>query len=91
MTHAEEIARAVASLIKKKKIPFARMDIRDELGLSPKGWLYGYTAIFQGMRVDQPGGAPDVGLKFEGIFKRVSHGLYVLTEYGEELVEEYDC
>ncbi|GAG37841.1 unnamed protein product, partial [marine sediment metagenome] len=71
--------------------PFARMDIRDELGLPHEEWLYGYTAIFQGMRIDHPGGAPKVGLKFEGAFKRVSYGLYELTEYGEKLIKEYDC
>lgn len=91
MTHAEEIARAVASIIKEKRDPFARMDVRDKLGLSSEEWLYGYTAIFQGMRIDHPGGAPNVGSKFKGVFKNVGYGIYELTEYGEKLIKEYDC
>ena len=91
LTHAEEIARAAASIIKKKRGPFARVDIREKLGLSPKEWLSGYTAIFQGMGIDHPGGAPNVGSKFEGVFKNVGYGIYELTEYGEKLIKEYDC
>ena len=91
MTHIEEILQAVASLIKKKKIPFARMDIREELGLSPDRWMSAYTAIFQEMRIDRPGFSPNIRLKFRGVFKRVSYGLYVLTEYGEKLIKKYDC
>lgn len=90
MTHAEEIARAVASIIKEKRAPFACVDVRDKLDVSPEDWLYGYTAIFQGMRVDHPGGAPSVGSKFEGVFKRVGYGIYELTEYGEKIIKEYD-
>jgi len=91
MTHAEEIARAVASIIKKKRCPFARVNIRDELGLSHEEWMSGYTAIFQGMRIDHPGGAPNVGSKFKGVFKNIGYGIYELTEYGEKLIKEYDC
>ena len=39
ITNAEEIARTVASIIKEKRSPFARLDIRDKLGLSPEKWL----------------------------------------------------
>ena len=90
-TRAEEIARAVASLIKGKRGPFARVDVRDKLGISPEEWLWNYAAIFQGMRIDHPDVAPDVGSKFEGAFKNVGYGIYELTEYGEKLIKEYDC
>ena len=42
------------------------------------------------MRIDHPGGAPNVGSKFEGVFKNVGYGIYELTEYGEKLIKEYD-
>ena len=91
MMRAEEIARAVAFIMKEKRSSFARLDIRDKLGFSPEEWLWGYAAIFQGMRVDHPDLAPDVGSKFEGVFKNVGYGIYKLTEYGEKLIKEYDC
>ncbi len=91
MTHAEKIARAISSILKKKREPFSRVDIRKKLGLSAKEWLSGYTAIFQGMRIDHPGGALNVGSKFKGVFKNVGYGIYELTEYGEKLIKEYDC
>ena len=91
MTHAEEIARVVASIIKEKRTPFARADVRDKLDISHEEWLYGYSAIFQGMRIDHPDGVPNVGSKFEGVFKRVGYGIYELTEYGEKLIKDYDC
>ena len=89
--HADEIARAVASIMKEKRGPFARVDVRGKLGILPEEWLWEYAAIFQGMRVDHSGGVPDVGSKFEGVFKNVGYGIYELTEYGEKLIKEYDC
>jgi len=91
MTRAEEIARAVASIMKEKRSPFARLDVRDKLGLSSEEWLWEYAAIFQGMRIDHPDIAPNIGSKFEGVFKNVGYGIYELTEYGEKLIKEYDC
>ena len=91
MTHTEEIARAVASLMKKGCFQFRRMNVRDELGLSSNEWLSGYTSIFQGMRIDHPGGAPKIGSKFEGVFRRVSYGIFELTDYGKKLIKNYDC
>ena len=91
MAHAEEIASAVASLMKEKRGTFARLDVRDKLGISSEEWLWDYAAIFQGMRVDHPDIAPNVGSKFKGVFKNVGYGIYELTEYGEKLIKEYDC
>ena len=86
MTHAEQILRAVAALTQSGKIVFARKDIRDQIGVSDDEWMSGYTAVFQGMRADHPGGAPQVGHEFKGVFRRVEFGQYALTEYGEGLV-----
>jgi len=88
MTHAEEIVYAVASLVNRGKKWFTRKEVRDEIGVDPHEWLYGYTAIFQGMRADHPGGAPEVGRKFRAVFQRIERGKYVLTTYGKHLVEE---
>jgi len=79
--------QAVSILVKEhgKKV-FSRKDIRDQIGIDQHTWLYGYTAIFQGMRVDHHGGAPAVGKRYEGVFQQVSYGKYTLTEYGKELI-----
>jgi len=89
MTRCEEIMRAVASLVKSGKVVFARQDVRDEIGVSRHEWLQNYTAIFQGMRVDQPGGAPEVNPRFKGVFERVEYGKYVLTPYGKNLLKNF--
>jgi hypothetical protein len=87
MTHAEQILRAVARLTQVQgRREFSRIDVRRQLRVESDTWLNGYTAIFQGMRVDHPGGAPGVGEKFAGTFRRVGHGRYVLTEKGRSLV-----
>lgn len=87
MTIAEEILQAVSTLVREhgKKV-FSRKDIRDQIGVDQDTWLSSYTAIFQSMRVDHPGGAPPVGKRCKGVFKRLSHGKYTLTEYGEKLI-----
>jgi len=90
MTHAEEIAGAVSLLIEKGCLPFRRVDVRDELSLSHDEWMSGYTAIFQGMRVDHPRGAPKVASKYKDVFKRVNRGKYVLTEKGKEIILDPD-
>jgi len=87
MTHAEKILFGVAILVRKKgKSTFSRKDVRDQLGLKHLDWMAGYTAIFQGMRIDQPGRAPLVGERYVGVFKRIERGLYTLTPYGRSLV-----
>ena len=79
-THAEQIVRAAAALAGTSgNRVFTRKAVRDHLGLSNRRWQSGYTAIFQGMRDDQPGGAPQVGAEYQGAFHRVSSGTYQLT------------
>ncbi len=89
MTHPEQIMKAVAFLVSHGNTPFSRREVRDQIGLSQVDWMAGYTAVFQGMREDHPGGAPPVGEKFRGVFRRVAHGQYVLTKYGKELAKQY--
>jgi hypothetical protein len=90
MTHAEQIMRAVASLVLQDNVPtFSRREVRDRIGASPEEWQAGYTAIFQAMRADHPGGAPPIGEKFKGVFQRVAHGEYKLSSYGREVLKEF--
>ena len=57
MTHAEEILLAAVALSQKNTHGvFTRDDVRRFIGVTRTVWLSGYTAIFQGMRIDQPGG-----------------------------------
>ena len=78
--------RASGTLVKAGNQTFTRDEVRRYLQLSPKEWLNGYTAIFQGMRIDQPGGAPEVPKKYRGVFRRVRRGIYALTPYGVGLL-----
>ena len=72
MTHAEEIMRAVAAIVNQDdRVVFTRQQIREQIGIDQDTWMSGYTAIFQGMRADQPGGAPNVESKLKGVFRRV--------------------
>ena len=68
---------------------FSRKTVRDYLGLKNRAWQSGYTAIFQGMRDDHPGGAPPVGTSYSGVFHRVDHGTYELSAKGRALVEAH--
>jgi len=90
MTRPEEIMHAVAVLVKMGKNIFTRKEVRDQIGISHHDWLYRYTAVFQGMRIDHPGGAPEVGKKFKGVFQRVERGKYILTAHGKQLLKEFD-
>jgi len=89
LTRAEEIIKAVAILWGEGNHTFSRRDIRDQIGVTPKKWLSGYTAIFQGMRTDHPGGAPRVNSNFQNVFRRIRRGEHTLTDYGERLLREY--
>ncbi len=90
MTHAEEIMRAVAWLVRQEgKDTFSREEIRQRIGVSRDEWDAGYTAIFQAMREDHPGGAPPIGAGFKGVFRQVEHGRHTLTAYGKELLQEF--
>ena len=89
ITRAQEITRAVAILWREGNCTFSRKDVRDQIGVSQAKWISGYTAIFQGMRIDHPGGAPPVSNKFKNVFKRINRGEYTLTDYGRQLLDEY--
>jgi hypothetical protein len=81
--------RAVSSLVTEEgKEVFTRAEVRSKIGVSQERWMAGYTAIFQAMRKDHPGGAPPIGTKWKGAFRRFSHGEYVLTSRGRELLGE---
>jgi antitoxin component of MazEF toxin-antitoxin module len=85
-THAAQIFQAAAQLAGADgKKPFSRMSVRDHLGLNNREWQGGYTAIFQGMRDDHPGGAPPVGRDYSGVFHRTGQGTYELSEKGKRL------
>jgi len=90
MTHCEQIMTAVAYLTLKQELPeFSRNQVRKKIGVDSKTWLNGYTAIFQGMRIDHPGKAPPVGERFQNVFQRVRRGVYVLTDKGRRLAMEF--
>ncbi len=91
MTHAEEIMRAVAALIRREnKRIFSRKEVRDKIGLTPRRWLNSYTSIFQGMRSDHPGGAPRVRDRFKDVFRQVKRGKHMLTRRGNQLLTEFE-
>ena len=87
-THPERIMRAVTALIREGQSTCSRQDVRDRIGLSQDEWMSGYTAVFQAMRADQPGGAPSISGRFKGVFRRVSRGQYELTDDGRNLVKQ---
>ena len=87
-THASRILDAAAALAGADgRRTFSRKAVREYLGLDNRAWQSGYTAIFQGMRDDHPGGAPQVGDLYSGVFHRVDHGTYELSAKGRRLVE----
>jgi hypothetical protein len=89
MTHPKEIMRAVAALVLRQGLQvFTREEIRVQIGVSREQWHASYSPTFQGMRKDQPGGAPQVAARFKGVFRQVEHGRHTLTRYGRELLQE---
>ena len=87
MTHAEEIVGAVAVLIKHRgQRTFTRRQVRDEAGVCPEKWNSSYNPTFQGMREDDPGGAPRPAARLQGLFRRVGYGVYELTDRGRAVV-----
>lgn len=58
---------------------FTRKMIRDRLGVDKKPWDSSYSPIFQGMRDDHPGRAPNPGSAYSGVFHRIGRGEYRLT------------
>lgn len=89
MIIAEQIAVAVAALVGQNgKLIFTREEVRHQAGINREAWDASYSPIFQGMRIDHPGGAPKVPVRFQGVFQRVTHGKHMLTDYGRMLVRE---
>ncbi len=87
MTHAEQILYAVSLLADGQELAaFSREEIRHQLGIPREEWNASYSPTFQAMRADHPGGASKIGARFHNIFRRVSHGRYVLTDYGRQLL-----
>lgn len=82
MTHAELIFLAIREIVTKGITTFSRSDIRDHLGINTEDWNASYNPVFQGMRVDHPGGAPGVSSHFRDTIKRIDYGIYSLTERG---------
>jgi len=89
VTHAEEIVRAAANLVKEGSEVFTRDEVRRSIGVTRDEWISGYAAVFQGMRIDHPGGAPNVGERWKGVFRRVAYSEYILTSLGRELLLEF--
>lgn len=88
MTHAEKILQAVRRIVAlNEQGEFTRDQIRWKAEVSREEWVASYSPIFQRVREDQPGGAPDVGPKYRNIFRRVRHGFHTLTEYGKQVVK----
>jgi hypothetical protein len=82
-SHAEQIFRAAVALAGKDgRNTFSRKSVRDHIGLTNMSWQSGYTAVFQGMRDDHPGGAPMVAAEYRGVLHRVSPGIYELSAKG---------
>lgn len=89
-THAEQILKAAAALAGSDRAGlFSRKQVRERLGLSPHDWQSGYTAIFQSMRDDHPGGAPQVSAKYKNVLHRLSPGNYQLSARGSRLADEF--
>jgi antitoxin component of MazEF toxin-antitoxin module len=88
-THAEQILRAAATLAGSDRTGiFSRKQVREQLGLTPHEWQSGFTAIFQSMRDDHPGGAPQVSAKYKDLFHRLGSGRYQLSARGRRLAHE---
>jgi hypothetical protein len=88
MSYAEQIFEATVFVSHRNNGTFTRDQVRQQIGLSRNIWESGYTAIFQGMRDDHPGGAPDPSPKFRNLFYRIEHGKYQLCKDGERLASK---
>ncbi len=87
-TRAIQILYAVAHIVfREGRSTFTREDVRRQIGVSREEWRNGYTAIFQAMRADHPGGAPKIRKEYRGLFKRVERGTHTLTEYGRRYIQ----
>jgi hypothetical protein len=90
MTHTAQIFEAAVVVSRKNNGTFKREQVRQQIGVSRDRWMAGYTAIFQGMRDDHPGGAPDLGSVYKNVFHRIEHGKYRLSKIGEILANKLE-
>lgn len=88
MTISARILKSIAKLvIDEGKTTFTRAEVYKNIN-SQVFYRPSYDPIFQGMRIDQPGGAPKVSEKHQNTLERVAHGKYKLTPYGQQLIEK---
>jgi hypothetical protein len=90
MINAERILKSVTKLVKDEgKTIFTREEVYENI--DPELFSRGsYDPVFQGMRIDQPGGAPTPREEYRNVFEQVSHSKYRLTTYGQRLIDELD-
>jgi|GEM_PF-1503521 len=87
MTNAERILQAVKHIVRNEgREIFTRAEVYKQITISDFS-RPSYDPVFQGMRIDQPGGAPTQREEYRNVFEQVSHGNYRLTSYGQELID----
>lgn len=86
MTIPEKIMVAVATIKNVDRTIFTKNDIRLIMELKPEQWNV-YGCVFQGM-ITEPKRGPRIPY-FLNVFKRVSHGHYILTDHGKEQIKKF--
>lgn len=86
MTIADQILYAAKMLYFKGHQNFSRKDIREYLAINCDKWNSSFNPIFQGMRIDQPGKAPNVSLRCKNTLRQVDHGVYTLSDKGLSII-----
>ena len=77
----QAVSKLIAGDMSKE---FTNGEVSHAIGLSN----YHMGSSFQGMRADQPGGAPKVQQRLQKVFRRVRQGHFVLSDYGIQLMRE---
>lgn len=88
MTLAEQIFRAALIVSRQNNGVITRELVRQKICVNREKWNYSYSPIFQGMRDDHPGGAPDPGPIYRNVFHRIAHGKYQLSKIGQDLARK---
>ena len=88
MPHAEEIPEAVAVIVPADNTAlFSHDDVKRKIGSEREMWK-SYSATFQAMRSNHPGGAPPMTERYRNVFEQIEHGKHRLIPSGLELVTE---
>lgn len=88
---ADRILIAVARIVGLEgRDTFSSEDIRMQVGVTREEWMSGYIAIFQAMRQDEPGRAPQINEEYRGVFREIRHGRHTLTDHGYQLIRQLD-